>query len=116
MEIDTLLSILKFFLSNPDDLTWMTRFVLFAWLSNLILIPFDITKLSFNSSITETESIDKIMYSLCVAELDSNGKSVESASLCLARIIIRRDCTDYFSKFLHHTATIINESTNNILV
>lgn len=80
-EVENLNIVLEFIRDNK--LNWISKFVLFAWLSNLILIPFDLTKLS------SKQSIVMVLYKLTLDELQFNGKQVEPASLAIARLINR---------------------------
>ena len=88
--------------------TWEIKFVLCLWLSQLSLVPFDI------STIGPTLASDLITWGTKL--LHSATRDAEAAAFFLSRFVSRKDMVEFRRTFIHDACKQIKESTSERLV
>ena len=92
-EVADLEPALQFLLSQDmtDHETWETRYVLFLWLSMLVLVPFDLLTADSLAAAGSSNDIISRIIATCQRYLEDPGPVREAAALCLARLLTRPD-------------------------
>ena len=91
-----LLSPLLAIASTIETIDWESQYVIFLWLSVLLLAPFDLIALGLDPSTTNAK-----IYSLCIQGTTTgpNDPVQKAAAIALARFLSRRD-NDYIDHFV----------------
>ncbi|KAG4301842.1 hypothetical protein PCK1_001818 [Pneumocystis canis] len=110
-----LLEPVLFYLQNifPNDPElWVTRYIFFLWLSLLCMTPFDL--LAVSSNLPENTNIIDSLLTLSKQYLSVCGKERDSASILIARLVVRKDTYKlYLPSFISWTRdSWISETTS----
>eukprot|EP00128_Syssomonas_multiformis_P001230 Colp12_sorted_trinity150504_noHs@3371 len=99
-EVAELEPVFKFLQSQSpkDHETWETRYTLLLWLSNLSLIPFEMSLVDWGSGET---SLKHVLVETAKGYLGASDRAREAAALLLARFLTRPDvCGTPLASFL----------------